>query len=290
MNLRNSMKQPKRALWLAAVVLAFGAVLAPGATFGAMKPVVQPPALLKAGVLVMAINASVPPSMYLNKKGEIVGYRAEMGRELASRLGLKAEFVNVPFAAQIPGLTGGRWDVSVSGAYIIPSRTRVVEMIATESQGVSISTPKSNPKNINEEKDLAGLRVGVEQGGFDERTIKKVSKRLVAQNLKPIDIRTFNGASVAYLALSAGQIDAVAANDPIARYYQNESKNAFQNRIRGMNLTLQSMAVKGGNGALSQAIVKALDSMKADGWYDRLVKKYNFGPIKGDKFKAIYTP
>lgn len=253
-------------------------------------PQLAPPAILNRGELVMAINASTPPSMYLDAKGEIVGYRAEMGREIARRLGLKPVFVNVKFPAQIPGLTGGRWDVSVSGAFVTPDRAKVVAMIPTEMQGVSISSATGNPKGINEEKDLAGLRVAVEHGAYEWRAITEISKKLVAQGLKPIDIRTFEGASVGYQALKAGQVDAVAANDPIARYYQDESQNAFQQRLRGLAPSPQSVAVKGGNDVLAQAMVKALDSMKADGWYDRLVARWGFGPIKGNTFEVIYKP
>ncbi len=290
MKLQNYAKQPVRALWLAAVVLAFSAILTPGAMAQSGKALIQPPAILEAGELKMAINASVPPSMHLDSKGNIIGYRAEMGREIARRLGLKPVFVNVRFAPQIPGLKGGRWDVSMSGAYITSERTKVVAMIATENQGVSISTRPGNPKNIKEEKDLSGLSVGTEHGGFDFRTVTAISKRLVAQGLEPVDIRTFDGASIAYQALKVGQLDAVGANDPIARYYQNESSNAFQQAITGMNLTPQSVAVRGGNDALAQAIVGALNAMKADGWYGRLVAKYGFGSVKTDKFSVVYTP
>ena len=112
-------------------------------------------------------------------------------------------------------------------------------MIATENQGVSISTAPGNPKNIKDEKYLSGLSVGVEHGGFDFRTVTAINKRIVAAGLKPIDIRTFDGASIAYQALNLGQ----PARQPVRTIplaYQNESSNAFSQALTGMNLTPQT--------------------------------------------------
>jgi polar amino acid transport system substrate-binding protein len=254
------------------------------------SPLVAPPAVITEGKLTMAINASSPPMMYIDDSGNIVGYRAEMGREIARRLGLVPEFVNVPFQPQIPGLTSGRWDVSVSGAFITPERSQIVEMIPTESQGVSLVVRADRDQNIAGIDDMAGMVVGAEQGGYEWRAMEEISRQLAEKNLAPLDLRGFEKAAVAYQAVSVGQIDAVASNDPVAFYYQNESNQLFRQALKSLHPAPQSIAVKGGNAELSQAISKVLREMHADGWYDALVAQWGFGPAEDRTFPIIYTP
>lgn len=254
------------------------------------SPLVAPPAIIAAGKLTMAINASSPPMMYIDDSGNIVGYRAEMGRELARRLGLEPEFINVPFQPQIPGLTGDRWDVSVSGAFITPERSQTVEMIPTESQGVSLVVLASRDQVIASTDDMAGMVVGAEQGGYEWRAMEDISRQLAEKNLAPLDLRGFEKAAVAYQAVAVGQIDAVASNDPVAFYYQNESNQMFRQALKSLHPAPQSIAVKGGNAELSQAISQALREMDADGWYDALVAEWGFGAAEDRTFPIIYTP
>lgn len=276
---------PSGLLALVATVLpAFAGTVYPEA------PVIAPPAIIVEGKLTMAINASSPPMMYIDHSGNIVGYRAEMGREIAKRLGLEPEFVNVPFQPQIPGLTSGRWDVSVSGAFITPERSQIVEMIPTESQGVSLVVRSESDQNIRDTNDMAGMAIGAEQGSYEWRAMEKISQELVSKGLPPLDLRGFEKAAVAYQALSVGQIDAVASNDPVAFYYHKQSGDKFRQALTSLAPAPQSIAVKGGNGELSQAISKVLRDMSADGWYDALVAEWGFGAAKDRTFPIIYSP
>ncbi|HTN62974.1 MAG TPA: transporter substrate-binding domain-containing protein [Devosia sp.] len=259
-------------------------------TVYAAAPVVGPPAIITAGKLTMAINASSPPMMYIDDAGAIIGYRAEIGREIAKRLGLEPEFVNVPFQPQIPGLNSGRWDVSVSGAFITPERSQVVEMIATESQGVSLVVRVDRDQEIHNTDDMAGMVVGAEQGGYEWRAMEAISAELVGRGLAPLDLRGFEKAAIAYQALNVKQIDAVAGNDPIAFYYQQHSDGVFRQALKSLAPAPQSIAVKGGNDDLAQAVSRVLTEMSADGWYDTLVAEWGFGGPEDRTFPIVYTP
>src|SRR4249920_826965 len=71
------------------------------------SPAVAPPAVVRPGKLVVA-TATLPPVQYIDEKGNLQGMRIELGNEIAKRLGLEINWVNIQFDAQIPGLQGGR--------------------------------------------------------------------------------------------------------------------------------------------------------------------------------------
>ncbi|MEQ8368669.1 MAG: transporter substrate-binding domain-containing protein, partial [Roseicyclus sp.] len=67
------------------------------------------------GVLTMSINATIPPRQYIDTSGNLQGLHPDIGREIARRLCLEPEFMNVGFEVQIPGLANQRWDMINTG-------------------------------------------------------------------------------------------------------------------------------------------------------------------------------
>ena len=110
-------------------------------------PVVTPPAVVRPGKLVVATNATLPPVQYIDEKGNLQGMRIELGNEIAKRLGLEINWVNIQFDAQIPGLQGGRWDLIVTGLFFTPERAKLMYLIPYELQAISISVPKAIPRS-----------------------------------------------------------------------------------------------------------------------------------------------
>src|SRR5213596_2181186 len=117
------MRNPGRRLalcLLASAALAIPAVAHAQAAKYPSAPVVTPPAVVRPGKLVVATNATLPPVQFIDEKGNLQGMRIEMGNEIAKRLGLEINWVNIQFDAQIPGLQGGRWDLIVTVLFFTP--------------------------------------------------------------------------------------------------------------------------------------------------------------------------
>jgi polar amino acid transport system substrate-binding protein len=149
----------------------------------ATSAVVPPPALaqlgspplISAGKLVAATNATIPPYQFVDAAGKLQGMRIELGEEIARRLGVKMEWVNVGFETHIPGLQSARWDASITGMFLTPERAKILYMIPYELQAVSISVAKGNALKIASPPDLAGRRVAVEIGGYEFRQINRIN-------------------------------------------------------------------------------------------------------------------
>jgi polar amino acid transport system substrate-binding protein len=248
-------------------------------------PAVQPPNTLYAGKIVIATNATIPPVQYVDANGNLKGMRVEIGNEIAKRLCLQPEWVNIQFDAMIPGLAGGRWDMIDTGLFWTAERAKAMQLVPNELQAISVSVPKGNPKNIKSTKDLAGLNVGVEIGGYEETQIKKINTQQISDTLKSMNIQTFNTFADAYQALKAGQLDAVTSVDATAKYYQDQGQ--FDRAISGIAGSPAALAMK--SPELATAVAKALNDMKKDGYYDKIFDQYGVAKIDGwSKWKGTF--
>ena len=274
--MKPSRRRMMSALVAVTAILAPAAVPAQGAKYPA-APTVAPPAVVRTGKLVVATNATLPPVQYIDEKGNLQGMRIELGNEIAKRLGLEINWVNVQFEAQIPGLQGGRWDLIVTGLFFTPERAKLMYLIPYELQAISISVPKGNPKKLVQPADLAGRAVAVEIGGYEERQIRRINEEQTKAGAKPMDIRTFNTFAESYQALRAGQVEAVVSVDAVAKFYQD--KGEFERAMSGIAGSPATVAAKSKD--LAQAVLKAMNDMKADGTYDALFDRYGVSKTPG---------
>lgn len=245
------------------------------------SPIIGSPPLIRPGVLIAATNATIPPYQYIDQTGTLRGLRIELGEELAKRLGLKIEWVNVPFEAHIPGLQGRRWDASITGMFYTPERARLLYMLLYEYQAISISVSRGNPLHISSTKDLAGRQVAVEVGGYEWNQINRINTDQIAAGLKSMEIRTFNTFADAYQALRAGQVDAVVSLDAVAKFYQDRGE--FDRAVSGLAGAPATIAFK--SKELALAALRVMNSMKRDGYYDRLFDKYGVTKIRSSLFE-----
>jgi polar amino acid transport system substrate-binding protein len=260
-------------------------VAAPGLALAQNCPAPIPAAeLVKPGTLVMSTNPTLPPLQFVNAQGQLQGMRIELGNEIARRLCLTPEYVRIEFSAMIPGLAARRWDMINTGIFYTEERARMMQMIRYENNAVAISAARGNPRNIRGQDDLAGRTVGVELGGFEERTLRAISQQLVSAGRPAINIRTFDNFAIAFQALRAGQVEAVTSIDAVAAEY--DQRGEFPRVLHGLNATPAALALR--SRALAEQVSWALQQMLADGSLDRLFTRYGVGIA--DRSFAIVGP
>jgi polar amino acid transport system substrate-binding protein len=244
------------------------------------------PPLLNAGKLVAATNATIPPYQFVDQSGKLQGLRIELAEEIAKRLGVRLEWVNVGFETHIPGLQSGRWDASITGMFLTPERAKILYMIPYELQAISISVGKGNPLKIASPADVAGRRVAVEIGGYEFRQINRINDEQKAAGLKPMEIRTFSTFADAYQALRAGQVDAVVSVDVTAKFYQDRGE--FERAVSGLAGSPATLAFRSKD--VAAAVVEALNAMRRDGTYDRLMDKWGAAKMPADRPLELKGP
>jgi polar amino acid transport system substrate-binding protein len=265
----------RRRDFLKAGVAASALAVAPRAVRA--QPKIAPPNLIKAGTLVMSINPTLPPLQYVDDKGELKGMRVELANECCKRLGLAPEYIRTEFATMIPGLAAKRWDMINTGIFWTEERSKLMYMVPYEQAAISFLAAKGNPLGLKTVDDLAGRRVSVELGGIEERRTREVSDMVAKKGLKPLTVLTFNNFAEAFQALRAGQSDAATSIDATAMFMQN--RGDFTRAISGV--FPQTACFAFANKPLAEAIVGALNDLKKDGTYDKLLDQY--GVLKIDE-------
>lgn len=241
------------------------------------QPKVAPPTIVKAGTLIMSINPTLPPLQYVDEKGELKGMRVELANECCKVLGLAPEYIRTEFATMIPGLAAKRWDMINTGIFWTEERSKLMYMIPVEQAAISFLAAKGNPLGFKTVDDLAGRRIAVELGGIEERRTREVADMVQKKGLKPVTVLTFNNFAEAFQALRAGQADAATSIDATAMFMQN--RGDFTRAISGVFPQTACFAV--GNKPLAEAIVGALNELKKNGYYDKLLDTY--GVLKIDE-------
>ena len=248
------------------------------------QPKIAPPNIIKAGTLVMSINPTLPPLQYVNDKGELQGMRVELANACAKKLGLTPEYIRTEFATMIPGLAAKRWDMINTGIFFTEERSKLMYMVPYEQAAISFLSAKGNPLGLKTIDDLAGKKVSVELGGIEERRTREVAKMAQDKGLKPITVMTFNNFAEAFQALKAGQSDAATSIDATAMFMQQ--RGDFTRAISGVFPQIACFALA--NKVAADAIVGALNELKKNGTYDKLLDQY--GVLKTDPPFAISGP
>jgi polar amino acid transport system substrate-binding protein len=114
----------------------------------------------RRGVLLISTDADYKPQSYRNPDGSWVGFDVDVGREVARRLGVKAQFQSVSFDLITAGSWNGRWDVNIDSMAITKERARVL-WFTEPYYYVPASFAVHRDSSAHSIKDLAGKKLGV---------------------------------------------------------------------------------------------------------------------------------
>ena len=94
----------------------------------AASPRAQTPPLVEAGKLTWGSAATFPPFEFM-KDDKALGFDVDMMDAITAKMKLQSAMAGMEFKGLIPAILGGRIDAIVSGMYINPERSQVVDFI-----------------------------------------------------------------------------------------------------------------------------------------------------------------
>jgi len=255
--------------------------------------VVQLPtgAVSQPGKLLICTDFPYPPQEYYDEQGVPQGLDVEIGTEIATRLGVKVEFVNSVFDTIIAAVKAGKCDIIVSAQNITTDRKKQVSMIPYFQAGQSMVAAKGNPQSINTTDDLCGKSAAAESGtteadflsGTGDYKGKGLTQKCTSAGKKPIDVVVTQKDTDALQQLQAGKVAVYFADSPVAAYYTVQHPDQFQLVGQIMEPIPEGISVPCGAddctsaplSPLGQAVHDALKSMMADGAYGKILGKWN---------------
>ena len=82
--------------------------------------------IISENKLIIATDANWAPFSYIDDDGVMQGFDVEVGREIAKRMGVEAEFITPDWDVITAGHWNARWDVSVGSMTPTASRSEVL--------------------------------------------------------------------------------------------------------------------------------------------------------------------
>lgn len=245
---------------------------------------VTPPAnLQKKGVITYCSDIASPPLEYYDSNNQPTGSDVDIGNAIAQRMGLKAKWVNVPFAGIIPALLAGHCDAILSQLFDKPARRKVLDFVDYMDSSEAILVAYGNPHHIQDLADLSGLKVAVENGTTVRTLLEEENKKLAQEGKKEMNIVVFPRDTDALEQLKIAQVDAYGTTLESAAYYIKTAPNTFAVAGKPFHRILTGIGVRKDEKALTQAISQSLDEMRKDGTYMKILKKWN---LEGDALPA----
>jgi polar amino acid transport system substrate-binding protein len=272
----------------AAAVVAL--VLFPVAAQAACTPAIGDANLIAPGKLQLSINPTNPPQQFVDKDGHLQGLNVELADELGKRLCLPVELVRMDFPGMIPAMNAGRIDGLDTGMFWSEERSKLMYTVPYGIQSISVVVaPGGGTKlapEIATEKDLLGKSSAVEVSSYQMNWLKKLSDGSVAAGGAAVDIRTFPTATNVVSTLLAGQVDDALLVDSVAR--DLVARGSVKQVLTGLGANRTTLAFR--NRTVADAVVKALNAMRADGTYQALFDKFGLTSLPADQPLQIAGP
>lgn len=218
-------------------------------------------------VIRVATDATFPPLEFV-KDGQRTGFDIDLINAIAKTLGKKVEWVDIDFKGLIPGLIAHRFDVAASGIYMTEERRQVVDFTDPYYKGgLAVLVRKDEPA-LQTPADLAGKKVSVQVGtksvDFLKQNYPTVQRVEVEKNQAMFDL------------LMVRRVDAAVTGRPAAVQFA-KSQSGARVLDKGLTTELYGFALRKDEKPLTAQFNTALQTLRANGVYAKLVEKW-FGP------------
>ena len=224
-------------------------------------------AIKDKGKIIIAMEGQWAPWTYHDESGELVGFDTEVGKEIAKRLGVEAEFVEGEWDGLFAGLDGGRYDAIINGVEITDLRKEKYDFTTPYAFIRTALVVKDDNAEITSFDDLKGKKTSNSLGS----TYADMATELGAE------VQNVDTLSETIDMVLSGRVDATL-NAEVSFYdYLGEHPDA---PIKIVALTEEASEVsiplrKGDESAsLRAAIDEAIQEMAADGTLSELSVKY----------------
>ena len=225
-----------------------------------------------AGVLKIGTETAFAPFDFIDN-GKHVGLNVDLFDEVGKDMGLKIEWVALPWEGVLPALEAGKFDIVAGPATITKARMERYKFLPPIGDATDALLKRPNEPDITKPEDIAGLAVGAGKASSQLAQLQDYAKTLP----KPVTIREYVGNTDAYADLAAGRIAAVANSLTNIAYVAKTRPDTFAvvEPPFGPKSYFGYIAPKAADSAtLVDALTADILKIKADGRLAALQKKW----------------
>ena len=196
------------------------------------------------------------------------GIDVDIINEVAKREGWDVDMTFPGFDAAVNAVQSGQADALMAGTTITDARKKVFTFSDPYYDTAVVVYTRGNAK-ISSYKQLKGKTIGVKNGTASQSFLKDNQEKY------GYTIKTFDTSDLMNNSLDAGSIDAAMDDEPVVQYAIKQGKDYAIN-MDGEKVGSFAFAVKKGSQYeyLIDEFNEGLASMKEDGTYDAIMKKW----------------
>ncbi|WP_305806608.1 transporter substrate-binding domain-containing protein [Stenotrophomonas sp. YIM B06876] len=226
----------------------------------------------QAGVLKVGTETAFAPFDFI-KDGAHAGLNVDLFNEIAKEMGVKLEWVLLPWEGVLPGLETSKFDMVAGPATITKARLERYRFSVPVAEATVAFLKRKGDASVTKPADLGGKTVGGAKSSAQLIQAKTFGDTLPGK----IQTRDYPGNNEAYADLAAGRISAVSNSLPNIAYVAKQRPDTFEvvQPPFGAKSYFGYISRKDADAAkLADAVDEALLKMKRDGRLASLQKKW----------------
>lgn len=224
-------------------------------------------AIKQAGAIKIGTEGTYAPFTFHDGSNQLTGFDVEIGRAIAERLGVKAQFVEGKWDGLIAGLDVKRYDVVINQVGITEARKAKYDFSDAYISSPAALIVRDDNTAIKAFADLKGKRSA-------NTLTSNFGKLAQSYGAEIVPVQGFNESIDLLLSR---RVDATV-NDKLSFLdFKKQKPNAPVKVVayaEGKDLNASGVLMRKNNPELREAINKALADIKADGTYKRISEKY----------------
>nr|WP_113865397.1 amino acid ABC transporter substrate-binding protein [Brenneria salicis]NMN93175.1 cystine transport system substrate-binding protein [Brenneria salicis ATCC 15712 = DSM 30166]RBP65257.1 amino acid ABC transporter substrate-binding protein (PAAT family) [Brenneria salicis ATCC 15712 = DSM 30166]RLM31750.1 amino acid ABC transporter substrate-binding protein [Brenneria salicis ATCC 15712 = DSM 30166] len=222
-------------------------------------------AIKSAGVIKFGTEGTYAPYTYHEKSGELVGFDVEIGRAVAEKLGVRAQFIEGRWDGLIAGIDAKRYDAVINQVGVTKERQAKYDFSKPYIDSKAVLIIRGDNTAIKDFNDLKG---------------KKAAQSLTSNYSK---LATRYGANIVPTDGFNQSLDLVLSGRADATLNDNLSFLDFKKHKPDANVKIiatspdsepSAILIRKNQTQLADALNKALDEIKADGTYKTISVRY----------------
>ncbi|TWO22668.1 basic amino acid ABC transporter substrate-binding protein [Campylobacter hyointestinalis] len=220
-----------------------------------------------ADVLKVGTNAAYPPFEFIDEQNKIAGFDMDLIDALSKKVGFEYKIVNMSFDGLIPALKAGKIDAVAAAMSATPERIKAVSFTKPYYTTENLFIKQAKNGDLTSKQNLEGKKIAVQLGTVQE---------IAARTIKGVKVMANEDIFAAIMALKNGKVDAVLVDSSIGYGYLNKNKDLAEflkepDGSEGFSIAFD----KDKHTDLISKINQAVEELKNDGTYDKLLEKYN---------------
>lgn len=222
--------------------------------------------------LIIGFDDTFVPMGFKDNNGEIVGFDIDLAKEVSKRIGKQVTFQPIDWSMKESEINSGKIDLIWNGYSITKERKEKVNFTNPYLENRQVIITLVNSK-INSKVDLKGMNVGAQNQSSAVDAINKEEELL--KTFKDGKVYTFETNNEALMDLEAKRIDAVVADEILARYYINK-KGEGKFKILNDDFGDESygVGIRKGDEELLEKLNEAFEDIKKDGTAKKVSEKW----------------